>query len=70
MLESNEVKVLRKIVDKTKICRIRSQQSDNPAVPNLLMSRRRRRRECYKHVTEMNAERLPEEERPKIRWAT
>ena len=38
MLEANEMKVLRKIVDKTKINRIRSQQSENTAVSKLLMS--------------------------------
>jgi hypothetical protein len=32
------MKVSRRIVAKTKIDRIRSQQSENPAVPNLLMS--------------------------------
>ena len=38
MLEANEIKVLRKIVGKTKIHRIRSQKSENPAVFGLLMS--------------------------------
>ena len=34
VLETNEMKVLRKIVDETKMDRIRSQKSDNPAVSN------------------------------------
>ena len=38
MLEPNELKVLRKIVGKTKIDRIRNQQIEKPAVSNQLMS--------------------------------
>ena len=39
MLEANEMKVLRKIIGKTKIDRIRWQKkSESPAISNLLMS--------------------------------
>ena len=38
MLKANEIKVLRKIVNKTKMDRGRSQQTRESAVSNLLMS--------------------------------
>ena len=37
MLEANEMKLLRKSASKTKIDRIRNQQSGNPAISNLSM---------------------------------
>ena len=38
MIEVNEMRVLTQLVWKTKIDRIRSQQSENLAISNLLMS--------------------------------
>jgi len=38
IFEANEMKLLRKIVGKTKIGRIRSNKSENPAASNQLMS--------------------------------
>ena len=57
MLEANMMKVLRKIVDKTKIDRIRSQQiiescGINEWVKRRRRRRRRRRREWDQHVKE------------------
>ena len=61
MLGSNGIKVLRKIVGKTKIDRIRSQQireSCGTQPINEWEEIRRRRREWDEHVTNMDAERL------------
>ena len=62
MLEPNEMmKVLRKIVDKTKMDRIKSQQireSYGIQSINEWVERRIRRREWDQHVTRMDAERL------------
>ena len=65
MLEANEMKVLRKIVGKTKIDRIRSQQiRESYSIQPISewverrRRRRRRRREWDQHVTRMDAERL------------
>ena len=62
MLEASEIKVLRKIVGKTKIDRIRSQQIREPcgiqSINEWVERRRRRRREWEQHVTRMDAERL------------
>jgi len=52
MLEANDIKVLRKILGKSKIDRIRCQKSENPVVWVKI------RREWDVHVTRMNAERL------------
>ena len=38
MLEANEMKVLRKIVGKTKIDKISQHKTENPAVSSLLMN--------------------------------
>ena len=37
-MEENEMKVLRKIVDKTKMMEQKANKSENPTVSNLLMS--------------------------------
>ena len=60
MLEANEMKLLRKIVDKTKKDRIGSQQiRESCGIPSIneWMERRRRRRKWDERVTRMNAER-------------
>ena len=60
MLEANEMKVLRKIVGKTKTDRIRSQQIIEPCgIQTINGLVERRRREWDQHVTRMDAERLP-----------
>ena len=64
MLKTNEMKISRKIVGKTKIDRIRSQQireSCGIQLVNKWLERRRimrRRREWEEYVTRMDAERL------------
>jgi hypothetical protein len=59
MLEENEMKVLRKIVVKTKINRIRSQQiRESCGIQPINEWVEKRRREWDKHVTRMDAERL------------
>ena len=62
MLEANEMKMLRKIVDKTKIDRIRRSQQIRESysiqpINEWMERRRRRRREWDEHVTRMVAER-------------
>ena len=54
MLEANEMKVLKKIVGKTKMDRIRSQQIRKSCGEWV----ERKRRESDEHVTRMDAERL------------
>ena len=59
MLEANEIKVIRKILDKTKIDIIRSQQIRKfCGIHPINEWMERRRREWDKHVTRMEAERL------------
>ena len=61
MLEANEIKELRKIVGKTKIDRIRSQQireSCGIQPINQWVKKKKRRRERDEHVTRTDAERL------------
>ena len=59
MLEANEMKVLRKIVGKTKRDRIRSQQiRESYGIQPTNEWLERRRREWDEHVTRMDAERL------------
>ena len=58
MLEANEMKVLRKIVGKTKIDRIRSQQITESCGIQQINERVERRREWDEYVTRMDAERL------------
>ena len=58
MLEANEMKVLRKIVNKTKIDIIRSQQIREACSIQPIYEWVERRREQGQHVTKMNAERL------------
>ena len=58
MLEANDMKVLRKIVDKLKIDRIRSQQIRESCGILPINQWVRRRREWDQHVTRMDAERL------------
>ena len=58
MLETNEMKVLRKIVGKTKIDRIRSQQIRESCGIQPINEWVERRREWDQHVTRMDAERL------------
>ena len=59
MLEENEIKVLRKLVSKTKIDRIRSQQFRKSCSIQPINDRvERRRREWDEHVKRMDAERL------------
>ena len=63
MLEENEMKVLRKIVGKTKIDWIRSQQireSCGIQPINEWVDRRKRRRELDEHATSMDDNRLVE----------
>ena len=53
------MKVLRKLVGKTKIDRIRSQQiEERCGIQPINETVERRRRECDEHVTRMDAERL------------
>ena len=52
------MKVLRKICDKTKINRTRSQQIRESCGIQSINERLERRKECNEHVTRMNAERL------------
>ena len=57
MLEANAIKVLRKIVVKTKIDRIRSQQiRESCGIEPINEWVERRRREWDQHVTRMDAE--------------
>ena len=63
MLEASEMKVLRKIIGKTKVDRIRSQQNGESCCIqpiNEWVERRikMRRREWNEHVTRMDVERL------------
>ena len=61
MLEANEIKVIRKIVVKTKVNRIRNQQRESCSIQPInewMERRRRRRREWDEHETRMDAERL------------
>jgi hypothetical protein len=59
MLEANEMNVLKKIVGKTKIDRIRSQQiRESCGIQPINEWVKRRRREWDEHVTIMGAERL------------
>ena len=60
MLEADEMKVLRKVVGKTKVDRIRSQQIRESCgiQPINECVKRRRRREWDQHVTRVDAERL------------
>ena len=60
MLEANEMKALRKIVGKTKIDRIRSQQIREFCDIQPVNEWVERRREWDEHVTRMDAERLVE----------
>ena len=81
MLEENEMKVLRKIVGKTKINRIRSQQIRESCDIQPFNEWVERRRECDQHVARMDAERLVKISRenipagrrspgrPKIKWS-
>ena len=57
-LEANEKKVLRKIVGKTKICRIRSQQIRVSCCIQLINFWVETRREWDEHVARMGSERL------------
>ena len=56
MLEANEMKVLRKIVGKTKIDRIRSQQITESCGIQQINERVERRREWDEYVTRMDVE--------------
>jgi len=58
MLEANEMKVLRKIVGKTKINRIRSQQIRKSCSIQPVHEWVERRGEWDQHITRMDAERL------------
>ena len=59
MLEANEMKVLRKIIGKTKIDRIRSQQiRESCDIQPINEWVERRRREWVQRVRRMDAERL------------
>ena len=82
MLEANEMKVLRKIVEKTKINRIRSQQiRESCGIQPINEWMERRRREWDEQVTRMDAESLVKTSRdnmlagsrspgrPKRRWS-
>ena len=57
MLEANEMKVLRKIVGKTKIGRIRSQKIRESCGIQPINEWVERKREWDQHVTRMDAER-------------
>ena len=77
MLEVNEMKVLRKIVSKTKIHRIRSQQiRESFAIQTVIECMEWRKREWEEHVIRMNAEKLikiskdnESPGRPRRRWS-
>ena len=58
MLEANEMKVLRKIVGKTKIDRIRSQQIRESCGIQSNNEWMERRREWDEHIIRMDAQRL------------
>ena len=60
MLEANEMKVLRKIVGKTEIDTMRSQQTREPCGIRTINEcvERRRRKEWDEYATRMDAERL------------
>jgi hypothetical protein len=58
ILEANEMKILRKIVGKTKIDRIRSQQIRESCGIQPVNEWVERRREWDEHVTRMDAERI------------
>ena len=58
MLKANEMKVMRKIVGKTKIDRIRRQQIRESCGIQPINEWVERRREWDDHVTRMDAERL------------
>ena len=59
MLEANEMKVLRKILDETKIGRIRRHQiRESCSIQTINEWMERRRREWDEHVMRMGAERL------------
>ena len=58
MLEANEMKLLRKIVGKTKIDKIRSQQIKESCGIQPINQWAERRREWDQHVTRMDAEKL------------
>ena len=58
MLEANQMKVLRKIVGKTKIDRIRNQQIRESCGIQPINEWEEHRTEWDKHVTRMDAERL------------
>ena len=58
MLEADEMKILRKIVGKTKIYRIRSQQIREFCGIQPINEWVERRREWDEHVTRIDAERL------------
>ena len=67
MLEANEMRVLRKIVGKTKIDRIRRQQiRESCGIQPVSEWVERRRREWDEHVTKMDAERLVKTSRNNI----
>ena len=67
MLEENEMKVLRKIVCKTKIYRIRSQKiRESCGVQHINEREERKRREWDQHVTRMGPERLVKTSRDNI----
>ena len=58
MLEANEMKLLRKVVDRTKIDRIRSQQIRESCGIQLINEWVERRREWDQYVIRTDAERL------------
>ena len=58
MLEANEVKVIRKIVGKSKMYRIRNQQIRNSCDNQPINEWVERRREWDEHVTRVDLERL------------
>ena len=66
MLEANGMKVLKKIVGKTKIYRVRSQQIRESCGIQPIHEWVERRREWAEHVTRMDAERLVEISRDNI----
>ena len=81
MLKANQMKVIRKIVGKTKINRIRNQQIRESCGIQSINEWVERRREWDEHVTKIDAERLVKTsrdnitagrrspERPKRRWS-